>query len=398
MDSLESQGARLLAKRLAANDTLASGSHQAGPYIPKNVAFELFPSIASSSDKNPRVAFDSEIVSHHQASQAVNIIWYNNKSRNECHITGWGGAKSKVLDPDSTGSLCLFGFLGEAGVDIESCMIWLCTNLGEEDQFETRFDIVEPGRHLFLELTPRSLVHRQSEFEYDLPSENLQLWRAEFYGTDLPTGKEFIEFVVQKYPETASLPVDNRLVRRRELEYLEFQRLEKEVVLPRVKDGFNDVNQFVDFANAVTNRRKSRSGKSLELHMVSIFEEEGIQDYAHDKVTEGNKRPDFIFPSIAAYRNMDYPSENLQMLACKTTCKDRWRQIIDEARRIPLKYLLTLQQGVSESQFSQIQRAGIKLVVPKGLHASYPRSVRPNLETVESFISIVRRTGGNSIS
>lgn len=390
MDSLESQGARLFAKRLAANDTLATRSHQAGPYIPKNVAFELFPFLAESPDTNPRVPFDAEVVSHQQPPQVPNIIWYNNKTRNECHITGWGGIKSPVLDPESTGSLCVFGFVGKPGKNVEKCWIWLCRNPDEEDEFETRFDMVEPGRHLFLALTKRSLFRQQTEFEYAVQEEELELWSSEAYSTELPTGKELIEFIVQKYPKISALSVDERLLKRRELEYVEFQRLEKEVVLPRVREGFSEVNQFVDYANSVTNRRKSRSGKSLELHMVKILEEEGIRDYAYDKVTEGNKRPDFIFPSIAAYKSKTYPPENLRMLACKTTCKDRWRQVLDEAPRISKKHLLTLQQGISESQFDQMKVAGIRLVVPKELHRSYPKAIRPELETVQRFLAQIR--------
>lgn len=78
------------------------------------------------------------------------------------------------------------------------------------------------------------------------------------------------------------------------------------------------------------------------------------------------------------------------MLAAKTTCKDRWRQVINEASRIPVKHLLTLQEGVSEGQFREKQEAGIRLVVPAGLHDSYPGSVRPHLVSFESFIGDVR--------
>ena len=390
LDSVEGQCGFLFVKRLAANDTLATGAHQAGSYVPKGVAFKLFPSLEQSSETNPRIAFDVEISSHDQESKVVNIIWYNNKTRDECHITRWGGAGSPVLNPESTGSLCLFGFFAHAGRDAEKCAVWLCSNPEEEDEFERRFDIVEPGTHLFFDFTSKSQIRRQDEFEYALPAEKLELWDGSSDGANFPTGKELIDFIVQKYADTASLPIDQRLLRRRELEYTEFRRLEKAVVLPRVKDGFDGVDQFVDFANSVTNRRKSRSGKSLELHMVNILEEEGIHDFAHDKVTEGNKRPDFIFPSIAAYKNPDYPGDNLRMLACKTTCKDRWRQVIDEAPRIPIKHLLTLQQGVSENQHAQMQEAGIQLVVPEGLHKSFPKSVRPHLDAVEDFISQIR--------
>ena len=45
-------------KRLSANDTLASGSLQAGPYMPKKLLMDLFPSLQYSGKKNPRVTFD----------------------------------------------------------------------------------------------------------------------------------------------------------------------------------------------------------------------------------------------------------------------------------------------------------------------------------------------------
>jgi type II restriction enzyme len=394
LDSLEHEGGYVFAKRLAANDTLATNAHQAGPYIPRSAAFEIFPSLEKPSEANPRISFHAEIVSHDEKPRDVNIIWYNQRTRNECHITRWGGMKSPLLDPDSTGSLCLFAFIGSAERDAEYCSVWLCTTPAEEDQFEQRVDVVEPGKYLFLDVTSTNQITRQDEFEYVLPIESLHFGPRSDDEAEFPTGKELIDFVVEKYRETAKLPVDSRLLRRRDLEYAEFRRLEKQIVLPRVKDGFQGVEQFVDYANSVTNRRKSRSGKSLELHMVKIFEEEGIHNYAHDKVTEGNKRPDFVFPSISAYRNRRFPSDRLRMLACKTTCKDRWRQVIDEAPRIPLKHLLTLQRGVSENQYEQMQHAGIELIVPKELHRSYPKKIRPNLLTVEEFISSIRSNAG----
>ena len=394
LDSVESQGAFLFAKRLAANDTLATKAHQAGPYIPKNAAFEIFLSLNKPSVRNPRVLFNAEIVSHNEKPRNVRITWYNDKTRNECHITRWGGKKSPLLDPEATGSLCLFAFVSPPGGDAKYCNVWLCSSPEEEDEFEQRFDSVEPGTPVFFDFTTKSQIRRQEEFEYVLAPESLHLAGGLPDGQDFPSGKELIDFVVQRYADTARLPVDKRLLKRRDLEYAEFRRLETEVVLPRVKDGFDGIDQFVDYANSVTNRRKSRSGKSLELHMISILEEEGIHDFAHDKVTEGNKRPDFVFPSIAAYRDSKFPDNDLRMLACKTTCKDRWRQVIDEAPRIRVKHLLTLQQGVSENQHAQMREAGIQLVVPEGLHKSYPKCVRPHLDSVEKFITELKHPDG----
>lgn len=135
------------------------------------------------------------------------------------------------------------------------------------------------------------------------------------------------------------------------------------------------------------------TGNSLELHVREIFIEEGLhsmQDFQHKPFTEGDKRPDFLFPSQAAYEDPNFPASRLKMLAAKTTCKDRWRQIIREADRIPKKHLLTLQEGVSEGQFREMTGAGVQLVVPAGLHKAFPNSVRPHLMSFESFIADVR--------
>lgn len=63
---------------------------------------------------------------------------------------------------------------------------------------------------------------------------------------------------------------------------------------------------------------------------------------------------------------------------------------INEVDRIPIKHLLTLQEGVSEGQFREMQEAGVQLVAPMGLHVSYPDTVRPYLVSFESFIGDVR--------
>ena len=78
------------------------------------------------------------------------------------------------------------------------------------------------------------------------------------------------------------------------------------------------------------------------------------------------------------------------MLAAKTTCKDRWRQILNEADRIPRKHLLTLQEGVSENQHAEMKAAGVQLVIPLPLIERFPQSIRPELMTLEKFIESVR--------
>lgn len=61
------------------------------------------------------------------------------------------------------------------------------------------------------------------------------------------------------------------------------------------------------------------------------------------------------------------------MLAVKTTCKDRWRQALNEANKINKIYLFTLQEGVSVAQFNEMRAEGVTLVVPSPLHKNIRR-------------------------
>jgi hypothetical protein len=375
------------AKILAGNDTLLTGAHQAGPYVPRQVVFTLFPSIASSRDLNPRQSFDVSIDSH-GVSTACTAIWYNNRlvaegTRNETRITGWGGQSSPILDPDSTGSLCVFAFLRLGEGDATACRVWLARSLEEEEALSSRLGGVEPGISVFLDPREADLdfFGRDLDQPCRIPREQIPPeWLDRF-----PTPSAVHALSVARLPSARENTPDDRLMARRACEFELFRSVEEAAVLPRIVSGFESVDLFIDYANAVTNRRKARSGASLELQLRTIFDEEGVE-YSHGELSEYGKRPDFLFPSADAYLDSSFPANRLRMLGVKTTVKDRWRQVIDEADRIPTKHLLTLQEGVSTTQFDQMSRAGILLVVPQRLHSSFPNTVRPHLLTLSRFI------------
>lgn len=375
-------------KYLAGNDTLLTRAHQAGPYIPRSVAFDVFPSLHAMQKDNPRVVVLT-LIDSHAAEASPSLIWYNNKfrggTRDECHFTGWGGRASPLLDPESTGTLVVFAFYRLEGRDAELCRVWLCRDVEEEDLVLDRVGPVEPGAgivyqagiHLSRDHYPAEEQDTPCSMRRDeIPTE----WLVEF-----PEARDIVRESIARLPTASRQSPDKRLVRRRDCEFEIFRSIEQAAVLPRISEGFATVDLFVDFANSVTNRRKSRSGASLELQTRTIFEEEGLS-FSHDQVSEGGKRPDFLFPSVDCYRDATYPVERLRMLAVKTTCKDRWRQVIDEASRLPEKFLLTLQHGVSPTQHAQMQTAGIRLVVPESIHRAYERSIRPYLWTLGHFI------------
>jgi hypothetical protein len=398
MNEFGSPGHVWYAKRLSGNDTLANHSHQAGPYIPKEFLFEIFPALHRTDVKNPDLWFDLYIDSHAD-HQNVRAVWYNTRvrgegTRNETRLTGFGGASSALLDPDSTGALAIFSFTLGDSTTVSNSHVWVCRNEPEEDLFEERLGPVEPKQMVIWKpgvgIAPNLLTvattasHSCALAASEIPPE----WLGKF-----PSGETIIKKTLALRPPAGMNP-DERLLRRRVCEYEMFQSIEAAVFLPRIQTGnFQTIEGFVGLAQSILQSRKSRSGNSLELHAREIMIEEGFNpktDFCYKPTVESGKKPDFIFPSQAAYDDLDFPEVRLRMLAAKTTCKDRWRQVINEANRIKEKHLLTLQEGISENQFAEMREEGIKLVVPDGLHNSYNDTVRPHLISFESFIADIR--------
>ncbi|MFT0892207.1 type II restriction endonuclease [Pseudochelatococcus sp. G4_1912] len=397
IDEFARPGLIWYAKRLSGNDTLANGSHQAGPYIPKELLFEVLPSLNRSDLENPDVRFELRVDSHPDV-RMVRAVWYNNKfrggTRNEARLTNFGGGQSALLAPDSTGALAVFAFRPEAGGDPAFCRVWICGGDGTEaDLMEERLGPVEPKTPV---IWRPGITAPQAEI-FEQPVSRSSCWLDEdeippAWLTSFPTGMQIIEKTILLSP-SRGINVDDRLVRRRKCEFEIFRSIEQAVWMPKITDGFRNIDGFLGLANTILQSRKSRAGKSLEYHVSAILGEEGFiadEHFSHNPVIEMTKRPDFLFPSVQKYNDSGFPSEKLRMLAAKTTCKDRWRQILNEADRIPVKHLLTLQEGVSQGQFNEMTDAGIRLVVPAGLHGSYPETVQPHLMTLGQFIGDVQ--------
>ncbi len=102
------------------------------------------------------------------------------------------------------------------------------------------------------------------------------------------------------------------------------------------------------------------------------------------------KQMDFVFPSAQAYHDPLFPELKLHMLASKTCCKDRWRQVINEADRIKQKHLFTLQEGVSSNQLDEMYHNGIILVVPQPIMSSFPANYRDKIMNLTGFVNYIK--------
>jgi len=378
-------------KRLSANDTGANRTHQAGPHMAREFLFQIFPGLNRPREKNPRVEFDLYIDSHADYRK-ITAIWYNGKvlgdgTRNEARLTNFGGQSSALLDPDSTGALAVFAFrLDGSGAAID-CHAWVCDHEIQAEVVEDRIGAVEPGKALVWRLNqvqPIALSNKNCWLQAaQMPPE----WLSTF-----PPAAQIVRKSVALRPLPNHSP-DMRLLKRRDCEFELFRSIEQALELPRIRAGFGTIDDFIVHAQTILQRRKSRAGRSLELHVREIFMEESLVEGTHfssQSISEGRKRPDFLFPSQSAYQNADFPASKLRMLAVKTTCRDRWRQILNEADRIRGKHLLTLQEGISESQFREMTAEGVQLVIPHQRMGAFPATIRPHLQTLESFIGDVR--------
>jgi len=177
-----------------------------------------------------------------------------------------------------------------------------------------------------------------------------------------------------------------------EREELLFRAYEKHLVADRLRKGFGedgaDVDEFVSFSLSVHNRRKSRVGYAFENHLTTVFQQHGLQfERGKGKLyTEGKQQPDWMFPSFSAYHDPLFPTNKLTLLGAKTTCKDRWRQVLAEGDRLERKYLATLEAGISERQTRQMQEKNLQLIVPRAVHGTYLPSQAEWLYTLSDFV------------
>jgi hypothetical protein len=207
------------------------------------------------------------------------------------------------------------------------------------------------------------------------------------FARSFPTTKKMGEFA-RAQVEVDLACADETLVRWLDREERLFRALENVIIGERLKLGFKTVDEFIEYSLSVQNRRKSRMGHALQNHLAEIFTKRGLR-YTSQARTEGKNRPDFIFPGEREYRNSQFNETLLVMLGVKSSSKDRWRQVLDEADRVKKKHLCTLEPSISESQTDAMQHRHLTLVLPTQLHVTYTKKQRAKILSVDSFIEFV---------
>jgi len=158
----------------------------------------------------------------------------------------------------------------------------------EEDIVEGRIGPVEPGEGRVWSVDTQ---FQEQLFEGSGSRSSCWLERDEIpvdWINEFPPGEEIIKKALELRPDDELSP-DGRLMRRRDCEFEIFRSLEEAVELPAIKKGFLTVDDFIKRAQTVLQRRKSRSGRSLELHIRQVFREEMLvedSDFSYQRESD----------------------------------------------------------------------------------------------------------------
>lgn len=363
-------------KFISANDAGKTGGHQAGFYIPVNFCnhvFECQIKRGASYEKYVEVKWQNDFTTQSR------FKYYG--SKNECHFTRFQ-KNFPFLTDDNVGNLLVV-----SKVSSEYYEAFVLSSDEEIDDFFDAFGITSLETNQIL---PKTTSISIEDKLLELFTEYINRLTVEFPPTiELANGARDIYFKVNKITKNiVKNKPDNQILRWIATEFELFKAIENNRYGDLIKTPFPSVDELIKTANILLNRRKSRAGKSLEHHLSAIF---NVWDLNYDSqaVTEERKKPDFIFPNIETYFSEPVGSNKLVFLGAKTTCKDRWRQIIGEADKIPIKHLFTLQQGISKNQLSEMKTAGITLVVPYHFLSKFPKEFQDEIWSLEKFLKYV---------
>lgn len=374
---------QIFCKFLSANDTGETGGHQSGIYIPKNSISLIFD---TPGEKGKNKEYFSKIKWQDDFETEAHFKYYGQGTRNEYRITGFG-CGFPFLQSEFTGSLVVL--LKQKDKSYKGYVL----NTDEEiNYFLDYFGITPTETNRLINIETQNPEAKENQAILDF----IKTLKVDFPSSEeMSKAAERIQDLVFNHMELIQQNPDIKLLDWTEVEYKLFRAIEHDRYGLLIKKGFSDVDKFIELANQVLNRRKSRAGKSLEHHLSSLFTGNSIT-FTPQAVTEGNKKPDFIFPSVESYHDASFPVERLASLAAKTTCKDRWRQVLNEADRLRSqnKFLCTLQQGISSAQIEEMKREKVVLVVPEPYIKTYPQKFQADIWTVKKFIKYVKEIEG----
>jgi len=375
IENVLSHGKAIL-KFISPNDVGTTGSHQCGFYLPKS-AWKLFtpnPPQKGQNSKSPAI-----IKWQDERITKSCVTWYGAKTRSEYRLTCFG-RDFPWLKEDKVGNLFVLVPTGNSNfltfvLDLEEDIEEIQATLGIE--LYDNWTVYPEG---IISAKPVDCIDRCFHAFVD---------RLRTFPSTEVFSQKTLDAITKCDKNFQAFILDDQLMTLIESEYKLFRLAEQKLCQSDISRRFESVDDFLEVAATIMNRRKSRAGRSLENHVAYLLKQAKIPFDLRPSI-DGKIQPDILIPGRRQYIDPAYPVKKLYVIGIKRTCKDRWRQVLNEAKRIPTKHILTLQPAISVAQLKEMQQARVNLIIPKRIQTNYPRAAITMLD-LETFVDSVRR-------
>lgn len=367
---------KAILKFISPNDVGSTGSHQCGYYLPKKIWRSYTPQPPEKG-----INYDHLVKIQWQDGRITDscIKWYGKGTRSEYRLTRFG-KDFPFLTKDNIGDLLI---LIPTSSNTFNAYVLYSDDDVEELEAALGVELVEVWAYYDAEAKPSPeseddcVARHFRKFCEDLEDFPSTAWFSEKARSALLT-------CITGFKKQQS---DSQLTKYVDAEYKLFQLAERQLCENEITKLFKSIDDFLDTARSILNRRKSRAGRALENHVEHILKDSNIP-FDVRPVVDG--KPDIIIPGKIQYEDSSYPTSKLFVVGVKTTCKDRWRQVLNEAKRIPQKHILTLQKGISANQLQEMKESKVSLIVPKSIQKLYPKDTGINMLSIEKFVGNVK--------
>jgi hypothetical protein len=168
------------------------------------------------------------------------------------------------------------------------------------------------------------------------------------------------------------------------------------VLKEMAEHGELNIVDVAAFVMKLQQAAKSRRGYSLQNHFELILREHGVP-YKAQATTERNERPDFLIPGEAEYRDPTFPQARLRMVAAKSRVRERWKDVLEQADRIPQKYFLTVDEDMAEEKIRKMRSKNLRVFMPRQLIEQRYGSQEQLVDDVDSLLRELKAAVGQDL-
>jgi len=248
-------------KFITANDTGATGGHQAGFHLHKGswpIFFETQGIKGENKEKFISINWQGDLTTDSRA------IYYGKGTRNEYRLTRFGRG-FPFLTSDNVGDLLILGKIQDREYEA-----WV---LSRDEDIEGFLDAVNISPDQTNGIIPRQNQIYPQEVLNKCFEGYINSVQSQFPSTyDMATNARicFINSLGITDQQILANP-DEQLLEWINAEYDLFKMFENDRYAEFVEKPFPSIEELIKTANSILNRRKSRAGKSLEIHLENIF-------------------------------------------------------------------------------------------------------------------------------